>query len=199
MISLERKKSCSTNRPAGPELTAELKRSLSNTSFDQLPCPEADAKSLDMKRIKEAFASVGRKVNHIRNKVIARVFRELQLMEEWGTGYKRIQEACQKEGYQTPAWEELGTAIRVVFQPHGATQEKEAVLVYPEKELTHRQQKILHFLHHKDPLSAKKIYSGLRQEISERSFRNDLLELKARGLLKMLGTGPATLWSLTKT
>ena len=30
----------STNRVAGPELIAELKRSVSNTSFDQLPCPE---------------------------------------------------------------------------------------------------------------------------------------------------------------
>ncbi len=30
----------STNRPAGPELIAELQRAVSNVSFDQLPCPD---------------------------------------------------------------------------------------------------------------------------------------------------------------
>jgi len=53
----------STNRVAGPELIAELKRSMSNISFDQLPCPEADINGLDMKRIKHAFSNVNRKIN----------------------------------------------------------------------------------------------------------------------------------------
>jgi len=340
----------STNRVAGPELIAELKRSISNTSFDQLPCPEAGINGLDMKRIKQAFSNVGRKINqkeletlgilvrysgklvcsngglilfgqdelrekyfpnakvrcarfqgtdkvgfidlydcegtiveamndvpnfirrntrlaakidqiqrqdipeyaliairevltnalvhadysikgmnpriaifsdrleienpgmlpfgytleeftagvsHIRNKVIARVFRELNLMEEWGTGYRRIIEACQSGGYQTPSWDELGTAIRVVFQPHLAAQEKIASVIHQEtKELTLRQQKILTFLQNKKPISAKTIHKDLKEEISERSLRNDLLELKAKGLLKMMGSGPSTLWIL---
>lgn len=91
----------------------------------------------------------------------------------------------------------IGTAIRVVFQPHLAAQEKTESLIHQEiKELTLRQQKILNFLHDKEPLSAKKIYKGLKEEISERSLRNDLLELKAQGLLKMMGSGPSTLWVL---
>ncbi len=340
----------STNRVAGPELIAELKRSISNTSFDQLPCPRVDINGLDMKRIKQAFSNVGRKINqkeletlgilvrysgklvcsngglilfgqdelrekyfpnakvrcarfrgadkvdfidlydcegtiveamndvpnfirrntrlaakidqiqrqdipeyalvairevltnalvhadysirgmnprvaifsdrlevenpgmlpfgytleefvagvsHIRNKVIARVFRELNLMEEWGTGYRRIIEACQSGGYQTPSWDELGTAIRVTFQPHLAAQEKPEVLIHQEaKDLTLRKQKILAFLHNKEPLSAKTIHKGLKEEISERSLRSDLLELKAKGLLKMMGSGPSTFWVL---
>src|SRR5262249_55934317 len=52
----------STNRVAGPELLSELKRSLSNTSFDQMPCPEIDVGGLDMVRIKQTFSNVGRKV-----------------------------------------------------------------------------------------------------------------------------------------
>lgn len=136
-------------------------------------------------------------VSHVRNKVIARVFRELNLMEEWGTGYRRITEACQAGGYQTPTWEELGTAIRVIFRPHLAAQEKIEQPVFAKaKDLTLRQQKILDFLHNKEPLSAKKIHKGLNEKISERSFRNDLLELKAHGLLKMMGSGPSTLWVL---
>ncbi len=340
----------STNRVAGPELIAELKRSISNTSFDQLPCPDIDISGLDMNRIKQAFSNVGRRVDqkkletlgilipysgklvcsngglilfgqnqlrekyfpnakvrcarfqgsdkvdfidqydsegtiveamrdipnfirrntrlgaqidqiqrkdiseysliairevltnalvhadysihgmnprvaifsdrleienpgmlpfgytleefiagvsHIRNKVIARVFRELHLMEEWGTGYRRITEACHAGGYPNPVWEELGTAIRVVFRPHLATQEKIESFTHREiEELTLRQQKIINFMHKKEPLSAKKIYEGLRERISERAFRKDLLDLKARGQLKMMGKGPNTLWVL---
>lgn len=135
-------------------------------------------------------------VSHIRNKVIARVFRELHLMEEWGTGYKRITEVCEAGGYKTPSWGELGTAIRVIFTPHLASQEiAEHVLPQKIKELTLRQQKILNFLRQHEPMHAKTIQKDLREQISERTLRNDLLELKAKGLLIMMGSGPSTLWS----
>ena len=57
-------------------------------------------------------------VSRIRNPVIARVFRELNLMEEWGSGYRRITAACDTGGYPYPEWLELDSAIRVVFPPH---------------------------------------------------------------------------------
>src|SRR5205823_3357275 len=57
-------------------------------------------------------------VSRIRNPVIARVFGALNLVEEWGSGYKRIKEACQHGGYPEPEWEELGTVLRVTFFPH---------------------------------------------------------------------------------
>jgi ATP-dependent DNA helicase RecG len=57
-------------------------------------------------------------VSRLRNPVLARVFRELELIEEWGSGYKRIKEACSKGGYPEPIWEELGTVLRVTFFPH---------------------------------------------------------------------------------
>jgi len=57
-------------------------------------------------------------VSRVRNPVIARVFGELELIEEWGSGYKRIREACEKDGYPEPTWEELGTVTRVTFFPH---------------------------------------------------------------------------------
>ena len=57
-------------------------------------------------------------VSKIRNRVIARVFRELNLIEEWGSGYQRITTACQEGGYPQPEWEEFGVALRVTFFPH---------------------------------------------------------------------------------
>ena len=57
-------------------------------------------------------------VSRLRNRVIARVLRELGLVEEWGTGYLRITEACREGGYPAPEWEEHGPCLRVVFRPH---------------------------------------------------------------------------------
>lgn len=136
-------------------------------------------------------------VSHIRNKVIARVFRELHLMEEWGTGYRRIIDSCQEGGYQIPTWEEIGMALRVSFKPHLISQEKvEMTPLVAQNEISKRQDKIIKYLKAKKPMSAKSIYSGLKEKISERSFRNDLLELRALGLIKMIGSGPKTLWEI---
>jgi len=38
-------------------------------------------------------------VSRIRNRVIVRVLRELGLVEEWGTGYRRVTQACEEGGY----------------------------------------------------------------------------------------------------
>ncbi len=57
-------------------------------------------------------------VSRIRNPVIARVLHELELMEYWGSGYKRMRDDCQKGGYPLPEWVELSSVVRTVFEAH---------------------------------------------------------------------------------
>ncbi|MDD5308659.1 MAG: ATP-binding protein [Deltaproteobacteria bacterium] len=57
-------------------------------------------------------------VSRIRNPVIARVLRELELMEKWGSGYKRMRDECGQSGYPLPEWVELSAVVRCVFKPH---------------------------------------------------------------------------------
>ena len=57
-------------------------------------------------------------VSRIRNPVIARVLRELELMEKWGSGFRRIVEDCDSRGYPYPEWTELGSSVRIAFPPH---------------------------------------------------------------------------------
>ena len=340
----------STNRLAGPEQIAELKRSIANVSFDQIPCPEVDISGLDMQRIHRAFSEVGRKVDknkletlgvivpyagklvcsnggvllfgqdsirkkyfpntvfrcarfqgtekvhfidhydveatiieamgevpkfirrntrmaakiqrikledipeyssvavrealtnalvhadysiqgmnprlaifsdrleiespgmlpfgytledfvagisHIRNKVIARVFRELHLMEEWGTGYRRIIESCQKGGYPEPVWAEIGTSVRVILYPQSTTTEifEPIPKRIEQQQLTLSQREILNVFKHHELLSAKEIRNKLQDHrMAERTIRALLQELKALGLLVMVGRGRATSW-----
>lgn len=64
-------------------------------------------------------------ISRIRNPVIARVFRELGLTEQWGSGIKRIFESAAQQGLPEPLVEEIATGIRLriwLAQPHAAGQ-----------------------------------------------------------------------------
>jgi len=50
--------------------------------------------------------------SRIRNYVIARVFRELHLIEQWGTGVRRIFEEAKELGLPEPKIEEIGMRLR---------------------------------------------------------------------------------------
>jgi len=54
-------------------------------------------------------------VSKIRNPVIARVFRELKLIEQWGSGVPRIFRETAAAGFPEPYLVELGLRVRVVF------------------------------------------------------------------------------------
>ena len=52
-------------------------------------------------------------VSRIRNPVIARVFRELQLAEQWGSGVKRIFAEAARQGLPKPCITEIATGVRL--------------------------------------------------------------------------------------
>lgn len=54
-------------------------------------------------------------VSKLRNRVIGRVFHKLGLIEQWGSGIKRIIDNCQEYGYAAPRFEEIGTHFRVTI------------------------------------------------------------------------------------
>lgn len=55
-------------------------------------------------------------VSKIRNHVLARVFRELNLIEQWGSGVRRIFREAQELGLPEPQIIELGLRVRVVVR-----------------------------------------------------------------------------------
>jgi len=134
-------------------------------------------------------------VSHIRNKIIARVFRELNIMEEWGTGYRRIHEICHAENYPVPVWEESGTTLRVISKPHQITQDKTVAKMPSEQdEFTPRQEEIIKLFEQHEILTTKEVYKKLKTSVAERTLRGDLLDLKEKKVIKMLGRGPSTYW-----
>lgn len=132
-------------------------------------------------------------VSRIRNPLIARVFGALKLVEEWGSGYKRIKEACQHGGYPEPQWEELGTVLRVTFFPHpevvtsgtksGPSRDqvgtKSALSQYPDLEM----QKLLEFC--RQPRFISEMLALLSWQNRTKFRRKFVYPLIEKGLLEM--------------
>lgn len=54
-------------------------------------------------------------ISRLRNRVIGRVFHELGLIEQWGSGIQRMMAACRDAGMAPPVFEEIGTRFRVTL------------------------------------------------------------------------------------
>jgi len=72
-------------------------------------------------------------VSKIRNPVIARVFRELKLIEQWGSGVPRIFRETAAAGFPSPSIIELGLRVQFIFPL--AEMIKTAEVPHPESRL----------------------------------------------------------------
>lgn len=75
----------------------------------EITSPGLLPKTLDIEDIK-----MGR--SEIRNKMIARFFKEINFIEEWGTGIRRIIKSCTDAGLEEPEFIETGMFFKVVIK-----------------------------------------------------------------------------------
>ena len=124
-------------------------------------------------------------VSKVRNRVIARIFTELGLMEEGGSGYKRILNACGAGGYPEPEWAELGTAVRVIFYPHPETVESEPTDVPVNVPVNNRQKWFLNQIGKGVQVSSSEL--SAQWDISQKTAKRDIADLKQKGLIEFSG------------
>ena len=115
-------------------------------------------------------------VSLLRNRVIGHVFRELDLIEQWGSGLGRMIKICQNENIQAPKFEEVGNFFRVTIY-HA-----------PSKVKTTRawQEKIIKYLQtHKEisPKQAQKLW-----KVTARTATTRLKEMCENRLLVEIAT-----------
>jgi predicted HTH transcriptional regulator len=121
---------------------------------------------------------IRRGVSKLRNRVIGRVFHELRLIEQWGSGIQRMITACNEAGLPTPVLEELGTHFRVVIRTIRTQKAKPA-----SKDRT-----ILEQLAKAESLSTAE--TAALVGLSSRATFTRLRSLVERGLVVEIGTGP---------
>jgi ATP-dependent DNA helicase RecG len=117
-------------------------------------------------------------VSRIRNHVIARVFRELNLIEQWGTGVRRIFAEARESGLPEPKIEEVGMRLRLTIylaKPHIIQlSDKKAELGVESGVESEMAIQILELLK-AQPLSKSEIAKALGKEKPTR-YLNDLMK-----------------------
>jgi len=119
-----------------------------------------------------------RGVSKLRNRVMGRVFQELGLIEQWGSGIQRMSTACRDAGLPAPLLEEIGTRFRVTL--HTARGK-----IPPMDDID---QAILDALSSGAGLSTSEIAARIAR--TPRAARTRLVSLVGRGLVRELGSGP---------
>jgi predicted HTH transcriptional regulator len=119
-----------------------------------------------------------RGISKLRNRVIGRVFHELGLIEQWGSGIQRMTAACRDAGLAAPELEEIGARFRVTLF---TAQARSAAVDATDRAI----------------LDAMRGEGGrLTSEIARtigmttRATRTRLARLVERGLVHEVGTGP---------
>jgi len=117
-------------------------------------------------------------VSKLRNRIVGRVFHELGLVEQWGSGVQRMISTCNDAGLPPPVWEEVGTRLRVTF---GLDRKVKA-------KVDEKDQSILIALEQSEGLTTREIASVI--DLSTRATRTRLSKLIDRGIVREIGTGP---------
>jgi predicted HTH transcriptional regulator len=117
-------------------------------------------------------------LSRARNRVFARVFNELGLIEQWGTGIQRTIDACTRAGLPEPEFAEVGLRFRVTLrtEPIGPVT-VDAV-----------EKRIADYITEGDGRSTAAIAKHIG--LSTRSTQHRLASLEQRGLIAVVGSGP---------
>ena len=117
-------------------------------------------------------------VSKLRNRVIGRVFHELGLIEQWGSGFQRMVAVCRDAGLAPPAPEEIGARFRVTIHT--------VRIGTPSVDKT--DQTILDSLAEGSGHSTQEIADLIG--LTTRATRVRLRKLVERGLVREIGTSP---------
>jgi predicted HTH transcriptional regulator len=119
-----------------------------------------------------------RGVSKLRNRVIGRVFHELGLIEQWGSGIQRMSSACRDAGLPEPMLEEVGSRFRLTLRTDRG----------PLPRLDAVDQAILDTLSDGAGRSTQEISEHIQR--TPRATRTRLASLVQRGLIREVGSGP---------
>lgn len=125
--------------------------------------------------------------SHPRNMRIINVFYRRGFIESMGIGTQEIIKSCLAANMKEPEFfEQAGNFVVRLWSRHYRS-------IVDDADLTSRQRHILSLLQDK-PLSPKDILSSLKENITDRTLRNDLQQLKQKGYVDSAGKGKQTLW-----
>lgn len=132
-------------------------------------------------------------VSRIRNPVIARVFRELQLIEQWGSGVRRIFAEAAAQGLPEPTVTEIATGMRLsvyLDTPHavnGAPQVKDTLAHTSEQVGEQVGEQVMVLLQHcsEQPRSKQELLAALQLSNAYMNYKRHIVPLLEQDLLAL--------------
>jgi ATP-dependent DNA helicase RecG len=117
-------------------------------------------------------------ISQLRNRAIGHVFRELGLIEQWGSGFKKIIESCEERGLKAPKFEELDYYFRVTLY-----KEKKSLKI----KVKWQQEMVEHLKKNREVsvVDATKVWG-----VTSRTATTRIKKMIEIGILTEVGTGP---------
>lgn len=130
--------------------------------------------------------------SEIRNKVIARVFKELNYIEQWGSGIRRIKSSCINKGLKEPQILEKGDFVDVsLFRSYILPQVNDEGEIFYSN---HEKEIVKYLTGIENKISTKNASEILN--LSDRAARTILTKMVEKRILERLGSGPQTHYKL---
>ena len=130
--------------------------------------------------------------SEIRNKVIAKVFKELNYIEQWGSGIRRIKSSCKDRGLKEAEILEKGDFVDVSLYREVSLKK---VTTLKENSYTNHQNSIINYLNENENRISTKEASNILV-ISDRATRTVLSTMVEMNILIRIDKGPQTHYKL---
>ena len=132
-------------------------------------------------------------ISRIRNPVIARMFRELHLVEQWGSGIKRIFSEAAAQGLPEPRVTEIATGVRLsVFlstqHQTGATSAQETPLAHTNEPINAQvSEQVIGLLQHcaAQPRNKQELLAALGLSNAYLNYKRHIVPLLEQNLIAM--------------
>jgi len=146
-------------------------------------------------------------VSMVRNRAVARVFKELGLIEQWGTGIPQAIQRLADAGLPAPEFKEFGASLRVIVHikdhsvtPHVTTDAARDVATDVVREvgsgLTGSEQQVVAILRVAGSLPARELAS--QTGLSDRQVQRILARLADDGIITREGSTRYGRWVVLK-
>jgi ATP-dependent DNA helicase RecG len=140
----------------------------------------------------------GTYVSDCRNKLIAKIFKEIEWIERYGTGIRRIRDYFKEYGSPEPRFENFQHGFMVTVFPLNLKDEiafeRKDLEKDLEKDLTQNQKNILRAIQNNDHITQQEL-SGI-VGINDKNIRNNIAKLKAKGLIERIGHEKGGYWKV---
>ncbi|PIX06398.1 MAG: transcriptional regulator, partial [Flavobacteriales bacterium CG_4_8_14_3_um_filter_35_10] len=127
-----------------------------------------------------------------RNKLIARAFKEVGLIEQYGSGIKRIIIYYKNHGIGLPKFEEVFEGFRVTLYKQVSDKVTESNIKFNTDKLSANQRQISNIINDNKDFTTSKLAEIIG--ISQRKIKENIAKLKVTGVLKRIGSAKGGYW-----